>query len=509
MQLVESGKLDLDQDLNRYFDFDIPPSRDGGAMTLRRVLSHRGGFEDTIVGIASLTGARAPLGDFLPRRLPQYLQQDDAGVSYSNYGLALAAYAVERASGEPFERYVEQHIFEPLQMTRTTADQPLPANLLQYASAGYVRASRAPTWISMASATIHEAGSTGIASTAEDMARFMTALLDPPPGFLSERSIATMREQQASAPQGFVGLGLYSPVSAGINPFIGHDGGSGGFHGTLALLPERGIGVFTFYNSVGIASPLPPEGELLQALSARWFGEPQAGAVRPDAPVTGTYQPQRRTESTLFTVASLLEQMSVRAAGDGRLRISAAFIPIGGIEFREERPGLFRGRGLEISFMRTGSSGMEAQIGVPVVRYSRVSWWTSASVVVPAMFICLVITIVVTVRWLWRVVRRRSAGFIPGRLALMANGTAILATLWLVTAGRGLAVIASPPLTVLVSFIYLCAWAGAVLAVIAVRNAIRLRSAPGFWKESAVAAVAVSMTLFCIAWRIAATTLVR
>lgn len=509
MQLVESGKLDLDQDLNRYVDVDIPPSRSGRAMTLRRVLSHRGGFEDTRVGIASLTGSRSPLVDFLPRRLPPYLQQDEGAVSYSNYGFAVAAYAVERASQEPFEQYVERHIFQPLGMTLTTADQPLPTDLLRIASSGYDRAGTAPTWLSMADATIHEVGSTGIASTADDMARFMTALLDPPPRFLSEPSIAVMREQQASAPHGFVGLGLYSPVSSGMNPFIGHDGASGGLHGTLALLPQRKMGVFVFYNSTGTSGALPPEGELLQAMSTRWLGESRAGAVRPDAPVTGTYQPERRTESSLFKVASLLEQLKVRDRGDGRVSINSAFMPIGGIELREERPGLFRGRGLEVSFMRSGLSGMEAQIGMPVLRYSRVPWWTSASLVVPAMFICLVITIVVVGRWLWRVVRRRPSGYVPGRLALLANAVTILATLWLVTVGRGLAAIAPPTLPLLVGFIYVCAWTGVVLAVIAVRHAIRLRGGSGFWSESVVATVAVFMSLFCVAWRIAGTTLVH
>jgi CubicO group peptidase (beta-lactamase class C family) len=509
MQLIESGKLDLDQDLNRYVDIDVPPSRSGRAMTLRRVLSHRGGFEDTLVGIASLTGPRSPLVDFLPRRLPPYLPQDDGVVSYSNYGFAVAAHAVERASQEPFERYVERHIFQPLGMSNTTADQPLPARLLSVASSGYNRAAAAPTWLSMADATIHEVGSTGIASTPEDMARFITALLDPPPGFLSEQSIAIMREKQTPAPNGSVGIGLYSPVASGMNSFIGHDGGSGGLHGTLALLPQRGIGVFTFYNSAGIASALPPEGELLQAMAARWLGDSQSGAARPDAPVAGTYQPNRRTESSLLKVASLLEQVKVRDGGDGRVRINSAFMPIGGIELREDRPGLFRGRGLEVSFMRSGFSGMEAQIGIPVLRYTRVPWWTSASVVVPAVFICLLFTVVVTARLLWRVARRRPAGSLPGRLALLSNAAAILATLWLVTAGRGLAAIAPPTLPLLVAVIYFCAWAGVVLAAIAVRHVMRVRGVTGFWRESAVATVAVFMSLFCVAWQIAGTTLIR
>jgi CubicO group peptidase (beta-lactamase class C family) len=46
--------------------------------------------------------------------------------AYSNYGASLAGYIVQRASGQPFERYVEEHILLPLDMRHTTFDQPLP-----------------------------------------------------------------------------------------------------------------------------------------------------------------------------------------------------------------------------------------------------------------------------------------------------------------------------------------------------------------------------------------------
>ena len=40
--------------------------------------------------------------------------------AYSNYGAALAAYIVQRASGKPFEQYAADNIFLPLGMTHTT-----------------------------------------------------------------------------------------------------------------------------------------------------------------------------------------------------------------------------------------------------------------------------------------------------------------------------------------------------------------------------------------------------
>ena len=46
MQLVEQGKLDLDADVNEYLDFEIP-ARDGKPVTLRQIMTHTAGLEET------------------------------------------------------------------------------------------------------------------------------------------------------------------------------------------------------------------------------------------------------------------------------------------------------------------------------------------------------------------------------------------------------------------------------------------------------------------------------
>ena len=64
--------------------------------------------------------------------------------AYSNYGAALAGYIVQRVSGEPFDDYIERHIFAPLGMEHSSFRQPLPPALLANMSSGYQRASRRP-----------------------------------------------------------------------------------------------------------------------------------------------------------------------------------------------------------------------------------------------------------------------------------------------------------------------------------------------------------------------------
>src|SRR4029434_6701749 len=47
MQLVEQGKLDLDRDVSEYLDFAIPKTFPE-PVTLRQLLTHTGGFEETL-----------------------------------------------------------------------------------------------------------------------------------------------------------------------------------------------------------------------------------------------------------------------------------------------------------------------------------------------------------------------------------------------------------------------------------------------------------------------------
>ena len=241
MQLVEQGKLDLDRDVNKYLDFAVPRHPGLAAVTLRRLLTHQTGFEDRRGGIGAWSGERLPLGPFLARHMPPRNPANNDLVAYSNYNASLAAYIVERLSGERFEEYLNEHIFKPLGMTRTTAVQPLPDVFSTHVSDGYVRSDLLPTRESMGSATIHEVGSTGVSASGSDMARLMLTLLDHDPKILSRDSLKAMMDAQARLPLGFYGLGIYSPLGRGCNAFVGHEGGTGGFSSALALLPAEAI----------------------------------------------------------------------------------------------------------------------------------------------------------------------------------------------------------------------------------------------------------------------------
>ena len=63
MQLVEQHKLDLDRDINTYLDFKIP-KRFGKPITLRDLMTHTAGFEDTTRDLLPATPAGVNLGQY-------------------------------------------------------------------------------------------------------------------------------------------------------------------------------------------------------------------------------------------------------------------------------------------------------------------------------------------------------------------------------------------------------------------------------------------------------------
>jgi CubicO group peptidase (beta-lactamase class C family) len=76
-------------------------------------MTHRAGFEEHVKGAYSRNPEQEALGRWLAQNLPRRLFPGGTVVAYSNCGMALAGYIVERVSGERFADYVQRHILNP------------------------------------------------------------------------------------------------------------------------------------------------------------------------------------------------------------------------------------------------------------------------------------------------------------------------------------------------------------------------------------------------------------
>jgi CubicO group peptidase (beta-lactamase class C family) len=327
MQLVEQGKLDLDTDVNRYLDFQIRPAF-SQPVTLRNLMTHTGGFEEEVRDIIVTDPKQSlTLRDFLIRNQPQRIFPPGTIPAYSNYGVGIAGYIVQRVSGQPFEQYVEQHVFAPLQMVHSTFYQPPPTLLRRLPSEGYPTDTDKPP---IGFEIFNPVSAGGVSSTAADMGRFGQALLNG--GELDGHRILKAETLQAMWTPQFrssdqmppICMGFYETWRNGLR-WIGHEGDLVAFHSLFMLEPSKKLMLFISYNSAGGGDR--PRPEIIDMFTDRYFpGEAKPSFIslprKELTAIEGVYQSTRREDSTSVKLLSLLSQRAATVDKTGALHLS-------------------------------------------------------------------------------------------------------------------------------------------------------------------------------------------
>ena len=397
MQLVEQGKLDLDRDVNGYLDFEIPKTYPE-PVTLRRLLTHTAGFEETLKNLF-VPDARnmRPLRDYLIAAMPVRIFPPGKVPSYSNYGLTLAGYIVERVSGEAFEKYITAHILDPLRMEHSTFAQPLPEALDANMSQGYLAAEQGSRKFEFVTAS--PAGA--LSATAADMSRLMMALLGEGTlegaTILKPESVRAMETRQFELHPDLHAIGLIlMEYSMNGQRIVGHGGDTIFFHSDMILMPDAHVGLFISYNSAG-SRPGGGRTEVIRAFVNRYFPEPVTASSQIDVKtaqadgraVSGVYLGSRRGESTLLKVAAVLGQVSVRADQNGILTIEGAQNPRGGLkQWREVGPLVYREvDGPDLIGFRRDATGVVTDMlpAAPIQISQRVTGFANKKVLLPVL----------------------------------------------------------------------------------------------------------------------------
>src|SRR5256886_3721818 len=419
MQLVEQGKLDLDRDVSGYLDFAIPKTYPE-PVTLRQLLTHTAGFEDTLKNLfvaheSDLKLLRA----YLVNQMPARIFPPGKVPSYSNYGFTLAGYIVERVSGEKFERYIDNHILKPLRMTNSTFDQPLPPALTSQMSQGYLTAAKKTRDFEFVQAS--PAGA--LTTTAADMTRFMLAFLQDGTvdgvSLLKPETVRQMETRQFELHPMINGLGItLMEYSMNGQHIVAHGGDTLWFHSDMVLLPDAHFGYFISYNSGG-KNIGGGRGEVLRAFMNRYFPNPAEPKVDVDPntaktdarAVSGVYEGTRRGETTFLRLLALVGQFSVTSDKDGVLTIQ---------DFKNQRGELKKWREVaplvyseidgaeKIAFRRDASGAVREMLPFPAIyEGQRVSWYANKRLINPIIGGNLALSLLTVVLWLIAVVVRK------------------------------------------------------------------------------------------------------
>jgi len=252
LMAVQDGLLDLDTPIKKYLpEFSVHSQYEDHPeekITLRHLLSHHAGFTH-----------EAPIGSNFDHR-PHTFQEHVESISdtwlrypvgyhfaYSNLGIDLAGYILQKQSGMPFELYFEQKVLLPLGMKSSTFDMSRIKKSNNHAIGHLAKVDSLPLYIPMIPAG-------GLYTNAAEMASFLRFHINSG-AFEGNRLIQENIFEEMysvafpllSQKHGY-GFGLWKQMIG--NSYQYYHGGAGyGFVSAMIIYPELKLGVVVLTNS--------------------------------------------------------------------------------------------------------------------------------------------------------------------------------------------------------------------------------------------------------------------
>jgi CubicO group peptidase (beta-lactamase class C family) len=260
LQLQEQGRLNVSDHVSKY----VPGFPNGDRITLDNLLTHSSGIPD-INGLDDYDTF-----DRSPHTLEQVVAKF-AGLPlkfapgstqrYSNSNYNLLALILEKVSGESYENYLRQHIFEPAGMKDSGSDgdasRLIPSAASGYNTAGISGFEKAP-YLDWSNKT----GPGSLYSTVDDLYRFDRALNTD---ILLKR--ATQQKYFVESDENF--YGWYTWNSRLGHRLLAAKGHGPGFTAELDRFPDDDVAIIVLSNSYETASQHP----ITDALAAIVFGQ--------------------------------------------------------------------------------------------------------------------------------------------------------------------------------------------------------------------------------------------
>jgi CubicO group peptidase (beta-lactamase class C family) len=296
MQLVEQGKIKLDDPINRYLgDHRVKDQLQAEKpVTFRHILSHWSGLR-----------AGAETQPIWGRKLPKTLEELTSALysvrapeirwEYNNFAYGAAGLLVQKISEIEYEQYLVDRILKPLGMTTPHPVYPSPEMVERMAlpyNAGGSLGKPAP--VAQVHFDVYPAGD--LYMTAEDMARFLGAQINrgtfQGTRILSEESVLAMHKPYFGGTYGF-GFWMIRDSVTG-DTLVHHGGAIAGQRAFMIGDVDAKVGVYYMTNSDYLPDSPPMRSEIVDAALKLLRGEeyvppPQRNGIAVDEKVLNSY----------------------------------------------------------------------------------------------------------------------------------------------------------------------------------------------------------------------------
>jgi D-alanyl-D-alanine carboxypeptidase len=341
MQLREQGLIRLDDPVTDYlpwFTFQSP-SPDDPPVTIEHLLTHSSGLPReagshwTDLDFPTAAEVRALMADRVAPFSPEVRWK------YSNLAYTIAGMVVEEVSGMSWADYLQASIFDPLGMEASSVDVPDPLMAVGYGS-------RQPDGSRQTFPFVDARGmaaATGLTSTVEDMARFVSAQFRTgargEDRLLSTASLREMHRVRMLETTWTRGQGIgFNVQRIDGRLYVGHGGGYPGYTTNTRIQLDDRVGVIVLTNT-NDSNPSDIAGELMstvgEAVAAATAEEPEVVAWDPAwERFAGVYRSSRGSETRVLVMngrlvtfnpwsSSIGTPTPLEPIGDGTFRIVA------------------------------------------------------------------------------------------------------------------------------------------------------------------------------------------
>ncbi len=246
MKLVEEGKIDLDQPVEKYLTrWHLPESGyNNDGVTVRRLLSHTAGLPEKGYSGLKPSESLITIEESLSKTTngtenARVVYEPGSRFQYSGAGYTLLQLLVEEVSNMTFEKYLEQEILKPLSMSNSSFEAR--NDILKKTSKTYGNlGQKLPNYI------YTEKAAAGLYSTAEDLAKLGMEIINTNEKVLKSDTINTMlkKVEGTSYGLGYRIMDLSSTISA-----VGQGGTNRGWRAQFSMIPDKKQGIAILVNS--------------------------------------------------------------------------------------------------------------------------------------------------------------------------------------------------------------------------------------------------------------------
>lgn len=282
MQLREQGKIRLDDPVTDYLPWFTPrrAAADDPPITIENLLTHSSGLPREAG--PHWTDLEFPTADEIRALMPdrQAPFSPEVRWKYSNLAYTVAGMVVEEVSGMKWADYLQENIFNPLGMSSSSVDAPDPKLATGYG----IRMPDGSREVYPFVDARGMAAATGLTSTVEDMARFVSAQFRSGPRggdrLLSTGSLREMHRVRMLENDWTRGQAIgFSVQRIDGKLYVGHGGGYPGYTTNTTIQLDSKVGVIVLTNT-NDSDPAQIARELMTTV-----GEAVASASAVDSPV--------------------------------------------------------------------------------------------------------------------------------------------------------------------------------------------------------------------------------